>query len=107
MTTIALLPGDGIGEEILDGPVAFLRRLGAHLELGILPDLLGPADQTSLELLDGYPHELLVFGGDLGHAHYPAPDSAVPRWLRGLEQRVGPDTAHAILTTNGRKLLLP
>jgi 3-isopropylmalate dehydrogenase len=27
MTTIALLPGDGIGSEILDGPVAFLRRL--------------------------------------------------------------------------------
>ena len=48
-----------------------------------------------------------MFGGDLGHAHYPAPDTAVPRWLRGLEQRVGADTAHAILTTNGRKLLLP
>lgn len=27
MTTIALLPGDGIGAEILDGPVAYLRRL--------------------------------------------------------------------------------
>jgi 3-isopropylmalate dehydrogenase len=27
MTTIALLPGDGIGSEILDGPVAFLRHL--------------------------------------------------------------------------------
>jgi 3-isopropylmalate dehydrogenase len=27
MTTIALLPGDGIGEEILDGPVAYLRQL--------------------------------------------------------------------------------
>jgi 3-isopropylmalate dehydrogenase len=27
MTTIALLPGDGIGAEILDGPVAFLHRL--------------------------------------------------------------------------------
>lgn len=27
MTTIALLPGDGIGSEILDGPVAFLRQL--------------------------------------------------------------------------------
>jgi 3-isopropylmalate dehydrogenase len=29
MTTIALLPGDGIGAEILDGPVAFLHRLEA------------------------------------------------------------------------------
>lgn len=27
MSTVALLPGDGIGAEILDGPVAFLRRL--------------------------------------------------------------------------------
>ena len=27
MTTIALLPGDGIGSEILDGPIAFLRQL--------------------------------------------------------------------------------
>lgn len=27
MTTIALLPGDGIGTEILDGPVAYLRHL--------------------------------------------------------------------------------
>ena len=29
MTTIALLPGDGIGPEVLEGPVAFLRRLEA------------------------------------------------------------------------------
>jgi hypothetical protein len=84
-----------------------LRQLGAHLELGILPDLLGPPDQTSLELVDTYPHELLVFGGDLGHAHHPAPAEAVPHWLHQLEQRAGAASAHAILTTNGRKLLLP
>jgi 3-isopropylmalate dehydrogenase len=29
VSTIALLPGDGIGPEVLDGPVAFLRRLEA------------------------------------------------------------------------------
>lgn len=36
MTTIALLPGDGIGAEILDGPVTYLRQLardGAPVEL--------------------------------------------------------------------------
>jgi 3-isopropylmalate dehydrogenase len=36
MSTIALLPGDGIGAEILDGPVALLRQLardGAPIEL--------------------------------------------------------------------------
>jgi 3-isopropylmalate dehydrogenase len=30
MTTVALLPGDGIGAEILDGPVEFLHRLAAN-----------------------------------------------------------------------------
>jgi 3-isopropylmalate dehydrogenase len=36
MTTIALLPGDGIGTEILDGPVAYLRQLERHgLPVGI------------------------------------------------------------------------
>jgi hypothetical protein len=90
-----------------DAAARELCALGAHLELGILPDLLGPPDDTSLKLLDGYPHELLVFGGDLGHADHPAPDAAVPDWLHGLERRVGDATAHAILTTNGRKLLLP
>jgi hypothetical protein len=84
---------------------ADLRGLGAHLELGILPDLLGPADHTSLELLDRYPHELLVFGGDLGHAHYPTPAAAVPHWLIQLEKRIGTDAAHSIMTSNGRKLL--
>lgn len=82
-----------------------LRGLGAHLELGILPDLLGPADQTSLELLGRYPHELLVFGGDLGHAHYPTPAAAVPHWLQELEKRIGTDPAHSIMTENGRRLL--
>lgn len=39
MTTIALLPGDGIGGEILDGPVAWLRRLERH---GAPIQLTGP-----------------------------------------------------------------
>lgn len=36
MTVIALLPGDGIGSEILDGPLEFLRAMadaGAPIEL--------------------------------------------------------------------------
>ena len=39
MTTIALLPGDGIGTEILDGPVAYLRQLEAD---GVPVRLSGP-----------------------------------------------------------------
>jgi hypothetical protein len=84
-----------------------LRALDAHLELGILPDLLGAPDQTSLHLVGGYPSELLVFGGDLGHAHHPTPAQAVPGWLAELERRAGTDAAIDIMTTNGRKLLLP
>lgn len=86
---------------------AELLALGAHLELGILPDLLGPPDSSSLTLVEEYPHELLVFGADLGHAHHPDPAHAMPTWLADLERRVGDDTAHRILTANGRRLLLP
>ena len=39
MTTIALLPGDGIGAEILDGPVAYLRQLARD---GGPVDVTGP-----------------------------------------------------------------
>lgn len=39
MTTIAVLPGDGIGTEVLDGPVAYLRRLQAD---GAPVTLTGP-----------------------------------------------------------------
>ncbi|HVU92937.1 MAG TPA: isocitrate/isopropylmalate family dehydrogenase [Jatrophihabitans sp.] len=39
MTTIALLPGDGIGAEILDGPVSYLRQLEAD---GAPVHLTGP-----------------------------------------------------------------
>ena len=39
MTTIALLPGDGIGAEILDGPIAYLRQLEAE---GVPVHVTGP-----------------------------------------------------------------
>jgi hypothetical protein len=83
-----------------------LQDLDVHLELGILPDLLGDADHCSLNLTRGYPASLLVFGGDLGHALHPGPDTAVAPWLRDLEARVGPDRAAAIMTTQTRSLLL-
>jgi hypothetical protein len=84
-----------------------LVDLGAHLELGILPDLLGAPENASVGLVDEYPLELLVFGADLGHAHHPGPRDAVPTWLRALEKRVGEQAAHTILGENGRTLLLP
>ena len=84
-----------------------LQALDVHLELGILPDLLGDPDHSSLNLTRSYPASLLVFGGDLGHAHYPAPGTAVAPWLHELETRVGVDHAARIMTTQTRSLLLP
>ncbi len=84
-----------------------LQALDVHLELGILPDLLGDAAHASLNLTATYPTSLLVFGGDLGHARHPGPDSAVAPWLHDLERRVGPDRAAAIMTDQTRNLLLP
>jgi GNAT superfamily N-acetyltransferase len=84
-----------------------LRALGAHLELGILPDLLGAPENSSLTLVDVYPAELLVFGGDLGHAEHPAPAQIMPSWLRDLERRAGARAAEKIMTVTTRELLLP
>ena len=84
-----------------------LQELGAHLELGILPDLLGDQDHASLLLTATYPASLLVFGSDLGHANHAPPSAAVPPWLHCLESRVGSITAAAIMTTQTSGLLLP
>ncbi|MFJ9896407.1 DUF6282 family protein [Streptomyces sp. NPDC091280] len=84
-----------------------LRELEAHLELGILPDLLGTPEHASLTLTANYPSALLAFGGDLGHAHHPGPADAVTPWLHRLEHHVGPRAAAAIMTTTTRSLLLP
>ncbi len=86
---------------------AALRDLGAYLELGILPDLLGDAGHSCLTLTAGYPTSLLAFGGDLGHARHDPPAVAVAPWLHALERRVGPDRAAAIMTTQTRNLVLP
>ncbi|HVU92938.1 MAG TPA: DUF6282 family protein [Jatrophihabitans sp.] len=83
-----------------------LQALDARLEVGILPDLLGDAEHASLNLTAKYPASLLVFGGDLGHADHPGPDTAVAPWLRELERRVGADRAVAIMTSQTRDLLL-
>ena len=83
-----------------------LQALDAHLELGILPDLLGDAEHSSLTLTHSYSTSLLVFGGDLGHADHPMPTTAVAPWLSDLEKHVGTDIAVAIMTTQTRSLLL-
>jgi len=90
-----------------DEAAAILRSLGAYVELGILPDLLGGPGRSSLDLTGSYPTSLLAFGGDLGHAAHDPPAVAVAPWLRALERQVGPARAEAIMTTQTRELLLP
>jgi hypothetical protein len=108
----------GIGRLVVNHPLmAFLgwnaesaqrlQALGVHLELGILPDLLGPEDRSSLLLAATYPASLLVFGSDLGHAHYPTPAEVVAPWLRRLETLVGSRAAASIMTTQTKGLVLP
>jgi hypothetical protein len=84
-----------------------LRGLGAHLELGVLPDMLNDAGHSCLGLAATYPASLLVFGGDLGHARYDPPAVAVAPWLHALERAAGPARAAAIMTSQTRQLLLP
>lgn len=87
-----------------DDAVPELARLGVVLELGILPDILtdGPGSTTLGEV---YPHDLLAFGGDLGHAHYPTMEQALPGWLADLQRSVGESDAQFIMTTAGRRLV--
>ena len=84
-----------------------LGSLGVHLELSILPDILvdgrGP---VSHDLVDVYPDELLVFGGDMGHADHPTLPEVLPGWVGELASRAGDRAAESIMTTNGRQLVV-
>lgn len=108
----------GVGRLMVNHPLmAFLgwndeaaERLGeleAHLEMGILPDLLSGPERSSLKLASNYPASLLVFGGDLGHADYDPPARAVGPWLFALEEQVGARAAATIMSDQSRSLLLP
>lgn len=84
-----------------------LAKLGVNLELAILPDILvdgrGP---VSHDLLDVYPHDMLVFGGDMGHADHPTLTEVLPDWVGELASRAGDTDAEAIMTSNGRRLVV-
>ena len=80
--------------------------LGAHLEIGVLADLLvGEAGPSTEDLVASYPHELLVFGSDLGHRDYPPIAAGIRAWVERLDpvlgdtglERVARTTAEAIL----------
>ena len=88
-----------------DAAAPEFAELGVVLELGILPDILTTDGPPSTTLGEVYPHELLAFGGDLGHAHYPTMEQALPGWLADLERCVGESDTELIMTTVGRRLV--
>ncbi|HEU5149909.1 MAG TPA: DUF6282 family protein [Iamia sp.] len=87
-----------------------LRDLGAHLEVGVLADLLaGPPEDlvATTQLAATYPPELLVFGSDLGHRSYPDIEPGVNGWVRRACPVLGERHLEALMTTTGRELLAP
>ena len=66
------------------------RALGAHLEIGVLADILASeAGPRTEDLMAAYPHELLVFGSDLGHRDYPPIAAGIRAWVERLDPVLG------------------
>lgn len=83
-----------------------LRALGAHLELGVLPDLLAAdEDADTARLTRLYPAELLVFGSDLGHAQFPTLDAGTAAWIARWQPLIGEAVLEQIMSTNGQELV--
>ena len=73
-----------------DEHLAQFRALGAHLEIGVLADLLaGEAGPRTEDLVASYPHELLVFGSDLGHSDYPPIAQGIRDWVERHDPILG------------------
>lgn len=92
------------------GHAEAFRALGAHLEVGVLADLLaGPAADlvATTRLAATYPNDLLVFGSDLGHRSYPDIEPGVNGWVRRACTALGDRPLEALMTTTGRELLAP
>jgi hypothetical protein len=89
-----------------------LVSLDARLEVGALADLLGTDGDgdgaTATEQLAAcYPHELLVFGSDLGHTAYPMFEDGIYAWTRRTLGVFGEAELTSIMTKTGRELIEP
>jgi hypothetical protein len=85
-----------------------LRALDARLEVGVLADLLVDEGPTATERLSAvYPHELLVFGSDLGHVAYPPLGEGLEDWSRRMAGVLGEATLELVMTKTGRELADP
>ena len=82
------------------------RALGAHLEIGVLADLLvGEAGPATEDLVASYPHELLVFGSDLGHRDYPPIAAGIRDWIERLDPILGDAGLERVARSSAEALL--
>jgi hypothetical protein len=73
-----------------DDHLEHFRALDAHLEIGVLADILASeAGPRTEDLVAAYPHELLVFGSDLGHRDYPPIAEGIRAWVERLDPVLG------------------
>ena len=85
-----------------------LHALDPRLEVGVLADLLVDEGPTATERLSAvYPHELLVFGSDLGHVAYPPLGEGLEDWSQRMAGVLGETTLELIMTKTGRELADP
>lgn len=84
-----------------------LIDLEAHLEVGVLADLLGRTDEPSAtaRLAAAFPSSLMVFGSDLGHSSFPDHRAGIETWITSTERAIGSDALTRIMTSNGAGLL--
>ena len=71
-----------------------LAQLDARIEVGVLADILTAPGRGTEHLATCYPRELLVFGSDLGHAHYPTVQEGLAEWTQRLAAGAGRGRPH-------------
>ena len=82
------------------------RALDAHLEIGVLADLLADeAGPRTEDLVASYPHELLVFGSDLGHRDYPPIATGIRDWVERLDPILGDSGLEMVARTSAEAML--
>ncbi len=82
------------------------RALDAHLEIGVLADILASeAGPRTEDLVASYPHELLVFGSDLGHRDYPPIAEGIRTWVERLDPILGDTGLEMVARTSAEAML--
>jgi hypothetical protein len=88
-----------------------LLALDARLEVGSLADLLMEAQGSAISatelLARSYPHELFVFGSDLGHTAYPTMADGIDAWVRRMAGVLSENELVRVMTKSGRELVEP